>query len=651
MITRKSIDEVMLATRIEEVVGDFVALKRRGSNMIGLCPFHNEKTPSFNVSPSKGIFKCFGCGQAGDSLKFVMELEKLSYPEAIRYLARKYSVNLEENEQNSEQKLEQMERESMHLVNEWAAQFFREQMHETEDGRAVALSYFRERGFKEETIELFALGYHPPQAGILFTSAIKAGYNPEFLIKTGLVIEKDGQHFDRFRARVMFPIRSVAGKVIGFGGRILEKDKKTAKYLNSPESEIYHKSSVLYGLFEARKAISKEDRAILVEGYTDVISLHQAGIENVVASSGTSLTTDQIKLIRRYTSNITMIYDGDAAGMKATFRGLDMLLEQGLNVKIVTLPEGEDPDSFAKSNTSTFLKSFLDEQAADFINYKTSVLRAEASGDPLKTAGMIKEVVQSVSLIPDLVLRSVYIKETASRLDTDEQTLISEMNRLIRERMQKLPENPPQIEEQPLPDSSAERPVHVVFTDTGSLAQEADLVRILILYGNEPVAFTEQDENGNPEEHVYRVGDIILHELIGDELLPESEFNRQIFDAFVHHSEDAETFPNEQYFLHHPNRELAEYVIHLTSTPYELSKNWLDKHQIFVSTEVHTTRKMVMSSLYSYKLRRVKKLLEHMSTRLENNLPDEELFSALEQMKGLQAAKIEIARQLSYVII
>jgi len=651
MITRKSIDEVMLATRIEEVVGDFVALKRRGSNMIGLCPFHNEKTPSFNVSPAKGIFKCFGCGQAGDSLKFVMELEKLSYPEAIRYLARKYSVNLEETEQNIEQKQEQMDRDSMHLVNEWATEFFQKQMRETEEGRTIALSYFHERGFKDEIIELFALGYHPPQAGIFYSSAVKAGYNPEFLVKTGLVIENEGQFYDRFKARVMFPIRSVSGKVIGFGGRILDKDKKTAKYLNSPESEIYHKSSVLYGLFEARKAISKEDCAILVEGYTDVISLHQSGIENVVASSGTSLTNDQIKLIRRYTNNITMIYDGDAAGMKATFRGLDMLLEQGMNVKIVTLPEGEDPDSFAKRNTSAFLKSFLNEQAADFIKYKTSVLSAEAAGDPLKTAGMIKEVVQSVSLIPDLVLRSVYIKETASRLDTDEQTLISEMNRVIRERMQRLPERPLQPEEVAAPEPSAERPEKAKLIENGAYAQEADLVRILVLYGNEPVAFKEQDENGNPEEHVYRVGDIIVHELIADELLPEADFNRQIFNAFALLPEDAEAFPDEQFFLHHSNRELAEYVIHLTSSPYELSKNWLDKHQIFVSTELHTTRKMVMSSLYSYKLRRVKKLLDQMNSKLEGDLSDDELFSALEQIKGLQAAKIEIARQLSYVIV
>ncbi|MCB0819186.1 MAG: DNA primase, partial [Bacteroidetes bacterium] len=332
MISRKSIDDVMLAARIDEVVGDFVSLKRRGSNMIGLCPFHNEKTPSFNVSPSKGIFKCFGCGQAGDSVKFVMELEKLSYPEAIRYLARKYSIDLEETEQNSEQKQEQMDRESMHLLNEWVMKFFEEQMLSTDEGKTIALSYFRERGFSDQTIETFALGYHPPQAGILYNSAVKAGYNPEFLIKTGLVIEKDGQHFDRFRGRVMFPIRSAAGKVIGFGGRILENDKKIAKYLNSPESEIYHKSSVLYGLYESRKGISREDLAILVEGYTDVISLHQAGIDYVVASSGTSLTTDQIRLIKRYTSNITMIYDGDPAGMKATFRGLDMLLEQGMNV-------------------------------------------------------------------------------------------------------------------------------------------------------------------------------------------------------------------------------------------------------------------------------------------------------------------------------
>ncbi|MEZ5173242.1 MAG: DNA primase [Bacteroidia bacterium] len=650
MISRKSIDDVMLAARIDEVVGDFVSLKRRGSNMIGLCPFHNEKTPSFNVSPSKGIFKCFGCGQAGDSVKFVMELEKLSYPEAIRYLARKYSIDLEETEQNSEQKQEQMDRESMHLLNEWVMKFFEEQMLSTDEGKTIALSYFRERGFSDQTIETFALGYHPPQAGILYNSAVKAGYNPEFLIKTGLVIEKDGQHFDRFRGRVMFPIRSAAGKVIGFGGRILENDKKIAKYLNSPESEIYHKSSVLYGLYESRKGISREDLAILVEGYTDVISLHQAGIDYVVASSGTSLTTDQIRLIKRYTSNITMIYDGDPAGMKATFRGLDMLLEQGMNVKIITLPDGDDPDSFAKSNTPAFLKSFLQEEASDFISYKTGVLRDEAAGDPIKTAGMIREVIQSVSLIPDLVLRSVYLKETAVRLDTDEQTLITEMNRLISERQK---HHPQRSEETPLEPARevTPKPEESTPLQSGSFAQEADLIRILILYANLPVSFLETDEQGNPEEHLYRAGDIIVHELESDELLPQDAIHLEIFNCFRTLPDDSQDFPGEQFFLHHDNRQMAEYVIHLTSTPYELSENWQNKHQIFVSTEADTSRKMVMTAIYAYKLRRVKALLEKMSKQLETFTEEEEMLKLLDEMKSLQHAKIELARQLQYVIV
>lgn len=650
MISRKSIDDVMLAARIDEVVGDFVSLKRRGSNMIGLCPFHNEKTPSFNVSPSKGIFKCFGCGQAGDSVKFVMELEKLSYPEAIRYLARKYSIDLEETEQNAEQKLEQMDRESMHLLNEWVMNFFQEQMLSTDEGKNIALSYFKERGFKDETIHNFALGYHPPQAGILYNSAVKAGYNPEFLIKTGLVIEKDGQHFDRFRGRVMFPIRSAAGKVIGFGGRILDNDKKIAKYLNSPESEIYHKSSVLYGLYESRKGISREDLAVLVEGYTDVISLHQAGIDYVVASSGTSLTIDQIKLLKRYTSNITMIYDGDPAGLKATFRGLDMLLEQGLNVKIITLPEGEDPDSFAKTNTPVFLKSFLQEEAQDFITYKTSVLREEAAGDPIKTAGMIREIIQSVSLIPDLVLRSVYLKETAVRLDTDEQTLISEMNRLISERQKHIPQRAEENQVAPVQQAIA-KTEEAIPLQSGAFAQEAELIRILVSYANLPVSFLEHDEEGNPQEHLYRAGDIIVHELESDELIPQDPIHLEIFNCFRALPEDSPEFPREQFFLHHENRKLAEYVIHLTSTPYELSENWQNKHQIHVSTEAETSRKMVLTAIYAYKLRRVKSLLERMSKQLETFTEEEEMLKLLEEMKALQHAKIELARQLQYVIV
>ncbi len=652
MISQKTIDEVIDTARIEDVVGDFVGLKRRGSNMIGLCPFHNEKTPSFNVSPSKGIFKCFGCGQAGNSVKFIMELEKLSYPETIKYLAKKYNIQVEEDEQPVEFKQEQFERESMYLLNQWVLEYFQEQMLHTEEGQSVALSYFKERGFTLETIETFALGFHPPGYSVLYDAAIKAGYKPEFLFKTGLAIEKDGKGIDRFRGRVMFPIRQQSGKVLGFGGRILGNDKKIAKYLNSPESEVYHKSSVLYGLFEAKKAISNEDEALLVEGYTDVISLHQAGLKNVVASSGTSLTVDQIKLLRRYTENIVMLYDGDSAGIKATFRGLDMILEQGLHVKIVSLPEGEDPDSFAKANTADYLKDYIRREAKDFIAYKTSVLKEEADGDPIKIASMIREVVHSLALIPDQVLRSVYLKDCAERLDTDEQTLIFELNRQIKDNQKKAySREVKDNHEVHLPESLEEEIAQIKqLPDLGAaMPQEMDVVRILILYANNIVPFEGKTEEGEDADLLYRIGDIILHELNEDELFPEDPVNLRIFNFFAQAAENE--FPKDVFFLHHQDEEVSQRAINLTSSPHLLSENWKEKHQIFISSESDLSKKMILTAVYSYKLRRVQNMLKELNEALSGEQADDEMNASLERYMGLQNAKLELAKQLSYVIL
>lgn len=646
----------METSRIEEVVGDFVALKRRGVNLIGLCPFHNEKTPSFNVSPVRGIFKCFGCGQAGNSVRFIMELEKLSYPEAIRYLAKKYHIEVIEEETGEEQKKEIQEKESMYLVNLWAASYFQEQLWETEAGQSEALSYFRERGFSDETIRKFQLGFHPDGWSVMTEAAIKAGYNPEFLEKTGLSIRKeDGKHTDRFRGRVMFPIQNLSGKIIGFGGRILNKEKKTAKYLNSPESEVYHKSQVLYGIYHSRKAIVTQDECLLVEGYTDVISLHQAGIENVVSSSGTSLTQDQIRIIRRYTENVTILFDGDPAGIKASFRGIDMLLEQGLKVKVVSFPEGEDPDSFARGNSPLYVKDYIRTEATDFITFKTRILREEVKGDPIKTAAMIHEIIDSLALVSDGILRSLYLRECSIILGMEEQTLLNELNKVIRKKRQKEDSTPlpPPADLPPdlfagdlLPEAEAE---NIPVTSISSSAQEDDVIRILVKHGNKLLHFRELLDDGSTEEVEFSVGDFIISEISRDGVVPEKPGNRKIYDLFAG-TEKGLPFPDELKLVHHEDEEVAKTAIHLTSEAYTLSEHWSERHGIFVTSEDELLRKSVFEAVYTYKLRRVMRMLEELQ-RMLPDMDENEQDAALVQMINLENAKRAFASQLSYVIL
>ena len=417
MIDQATIQKIFDAADIYEVVSDFVSLKKRGVNYLGLCPFHNEKTGSFTVSPAKGIYKCFGCGKGGNAVNFIMEHEQMSYVEALKYLAEKYHIPVEEKELTEEQRKEKTERESMLIVSSYANEYFQYQLWNTDEGRSVGLGYLRQRGISDEMIRKFGLGYNPEGWGAFTKAAQEKGYKKEFLVKTGLTIENEKGLFDRFRARVMFPVLDLAGKVIAFGGRTMTADKKISKYLNSPESEIYHKSKTLYGIFFAKKSIVQQDRCILVEGYTDVISFHAKGIENVVASSGTSLTIEQIRLIRRLTPNVTIIYDGDAAGIKASLRGIDLVLEEGLNVRVLLLPDGEDPDSFARSHTPQDLADFIANNETDFINFKTKLLLGAAGDDPVERARLITDIVRSIAKIPDNIMRSVYVRETAHRYD------------------------------------------------------------------------------------------------------------------------------------------------------------------------------------------------------------------------------------------
>ncbi|HRS38420.1 MAG TPA: DNA primase, partial [Bacteroidia bacterium] len=438
MIARETIDRILDAVRIDEVVGDFVQLKKRGTNLLGLCPFHNEKTPSFNVNPVRNIYKCFGCGKGGDAVNFVMEHEHYSYPEALRYLAKRYNIEIEETAPDPQEAQLRDERESLYILNSYAQRVFSEQLFEDEEGRAIGMSYFRERGFTEETIKTFQLGFNRSDWSAFAERAVKEGYKEEYLEKTGLCIRKDnGKLFDRFRGRVMFPIHNLSGRVIGFGGRVLKKDDKTAKYLNSPESEIYHKSKSLYGIYFAKKAIVQLDNCYLVEGYTDVISLHQAGIENVVASSGTSLTSEQIRLIGRYTKNITVLYDGDAAGIKASLRGIDLILEEGLNVKVVLFPDGDDPDSYTRKHGSSSTVDFIEANAKDFVLFKTGLLLDDVKNDPVRKAGLIRDVVETIGHIPDPILRSTYTKQCSALLDIQENILVSELNKIRRNQLKK----------------------------------------------------------------------------------------------------------------------------------------------------------------------------------------------------------------------
>ena len=525
--------------RVEEVIGDFVQLKRAGSNYKGLSPFSNERTPSFMVSPVKQIWKDFSSGKGGNAIAFLMEHEHYTYPEAIRYLAKKYHIDIEETEQSTEEKAQADERESLYIVSEYAQQYFQDTLFNTEAGKAIGMTYFKERGFTEETIQKFRLGFSPDEWTAFTDNALAKGYQLEFLEKTGLTIVNGDRKFDRFKGRVMFPIHSMSGRVLGFGGRILTNDKKQAKYLNSPESEIYHKSKVLYGIFFAKQAIAKADNCYLVEGYTDVIQMHQKGIENVVASSGTALTQDQIRLIHRLTPNITVLYDGDAAGLRASIRGVDLILEQGMNVKVCTFPEGDDPDSFARKTAYEDLVLYLENNATDFIRFKASLLMQEAQNDPIKKAETIRDMVESISKIPDLIKREVYVRECATIMDISEQVLFSTLAQILKkdfyegqkvERKQKAAMQVVQT-----PEEAQKRTVNRLEV------LEYDLIKNLLLYGNRECIFTDtilvEEEDGTLKEQqiqqTLKVYEKIFLELQEDEIELANPDFKQIYELLM----------------------------------------------------------------------------------------------------------------------
>ncbi len=578
MIDHSTVDRIIDAADIVEVVQDFVPLKKRGVNYLGLCPFHNEKTPSFTVSPSKGIFKCFGCGKAGNSVNFIMEHERLTYPEALRFLASKYHIDIVEKEMTPEEGAKQNERESMMVLSSFASRYFQENLFQGEEGMAVGLSYFKERGFRQDTLKKFEIGYCTDKRDAFTQAALKAGYDKEYLVKTGLSIDNENGLFDRFRGRVMFPIHSLSGQILGFGGRVLKKETKTAKYLNSPESEIYHKSRILYGIYQARKAISQFEKCYLVEGYTDVMSLHEAGIENVVASSGTSLTQEQVRLIKRFTPNITILYDGDAAGIKASIRGIDIILEEGLNVKIVLLPEGEDPDSFSKKRSNEDFTSYLKSNEVDFIKFKTNLLLKDSGNDPHEKANVIKEIVRSIAVIPETIPRTIYIKECCLLLDIPEDILYTEVNKLRKQKVflernkypdpKDLPVIPPEIKKE-----------FVAREDT--LPSEREIIRLLLKYSAKEYQRITHKEEGSEES--ISVADHIVTEIVSDELNFENPDYRRIFDEFRFAHEQG-SIVEELFFVRHGDPGISRISADLLSDSESLSRIWVTK-QTYVETE------------------------------------------------------------------
>jgi len=616
VIAPHAIQQVKEAARVEEVVGEFVALKRKGPRFLGLCPFHNEKTPSFNVSPNLGIYKCFGCGEAGDSITFLTKHEHLSYVEAIKWLAKRYNIDLPEEEQSPEQQLEQSERESVAVVQQWALNWSVEHLWTTDEGKRIGLSYFHERGFSDATIKTFQLGYVPEQGNAFATAAIANGFNPDVLEKAGWIKRReDGTPWDFFSGRVTFPILGLSGQPIGFGARTLKSDKKFPKYFNSPESVLYNKSRSLYGIHHAKKSIVEQALCYLVEGYTDVISLHQAGITNVVASSGTSLTEDQVRLIKRYAPTVSILYDGDAAGMKASLRGIDLVLKEGLNVKVVTFPEGEDPDSFAKSHSSSEVTAHLTDNAKDFLVFKAELLMADSGDDPVKKAAAIHEIVESVSLVPDLVLRSLYIQQCSRLLQVNEQALISEMNKVLRKQYRKKLGGDGQVHEEVSRPELA--PAQPLFKDLGTLPRERELLRILLAFGHMKIVVPFATEENTTVEEEMSLAEAMFDILATDDLLFDEPIFKEIYLDY-RHARNLGVEINATTYVSHLREDWQKWAIDLLTEKHPLSQNWIERHRIPTKRDTTDLLNTLTLEIDGWKLKKVMALLEALTFEIRD---------------------------------
>ena len=694
MIDQGTIDRIIDVAHIVDVVSDYVTLRKRGVNFVGLCPFHTDKTPSFYVSPSKNICKCFACGEGGTAVHFIMKHEQLTYFDALRFLAKKYNIEIQERELSDDEKRMRSDRESMLIVNSFAQQHFSTQLLSHAEGRNVGLRYFIERGFREDTIKKFQLGYSLDQRDALSKAAQSAGYRREFLEKTGLVmVRDDGSAYDRFRGRVMFPIHTLSGKVVGFGGRVLKKDEKTAKYMNSPESEIYHKSNELYGIYFAKQSIVKVDRCYLVEGYTDVISMHQAGVENVVASSGTALTLGQIRLLRRFTPNITMIYDGDAAGIKAALRGIDLLLEEGMNIKVLLLPDGEDPDSFArKQNASAFIQ-YIEQHETDFIRFKTKLLLDEAAGDPIKRSALIIDIVRSIAIIPDTIVRSVYVRECSSMLEIDENVLFAEIKKIQAQKQEKrptpagqgaAPTAPPTLpptgfEQYPMPtdypglnnnvnpptstapnsvnnsaNSGVEAPLTApapteLFVRSPYDVYELSLLRYVVRYGEQILLdyFDEEQQT----QIVMRLAEYVKFDLERDDLFFINTLYKRMLDEADQHASEP-NFVAHRYFLAHPDSAVSRLAADLISEKYQLSKYHTkyreieqeeDRLDLIVPREVFALKD-------AYILRQIKEI-QHQIKEIPVTSDMAKIMELMQQLTQLNEVKSVLAKELGERIV
>ena len=637
MIDRTTIDKIMDATNIVDVVGEFVTLRKAGVNYKGLCPFHDDTTPSFMVSPSKQICKCFACGEGGTAINFLMKHEQITYPEALRWLAKKYNIDIQEKELTDEEKQQQSDRESMFIVNEWARTYFQDILKNDPDGLAIGKQYFRSRGIRDDIVEKFNLGYALPKRDALAQAALKAGYQAEFLEKTGLCIRNEKGIYDRYAGRVIFPWLNVSGKVVAFGGRLLDARTKGVqqKYVNSPDSEIYHKDHELYGLFQAKKAIAKEDRVYMVEGYTDVIAMHQCGIENVVANSGTALSVYQIKLLRRFTQNITLLYDGDEAGIHAAMRGTDMLLAEGMNIKVLLLPDGDDPDSFAKKHSAQELKDYIEQNQTDFITFKTR-LTVENVTDPVKRSEAIGGIVKSISVIPDQILRSTYLSELSQRMDIKEQTLLNSMNGMIRkdieEKEKEREREASRAEEQPSANTFA---LNAVTPDT---EVEQLIVQTIIRNGEKVIFENVETEDGGQMN--LTVAQYVNYDLGSDNIRFHNDLYNQILDEAVAHSGEPD-FKAEPYFMHHPDVNISSLATHLAIDTHQLGKSFQLKER------EGSLRQYVLHLVADLRMNIVEKRLKDLKAEMRQVGSDmARIKTLMEEFKETQDLRNALAQQL-----
>ena len=652
MIDRETVDRIYAAANIVDIIGEYVTLKRKGVNYVACCPFHNEKTPSFVVSPSKGLYKCFGCGKGGNAVTFVMDQEATTYAEALKMVAKRYGIEVKEEALTEEEVRRNDDRESMFALNGWAAEYFANYLQRETEGQSVGLAYFRQkRGMTDATIKKFGLGFCPAKGDRMSKDALAAGYKKEFLLSTGLslVSDRDGSLYDRFRDRVIFPVHNISGRIVAFGGRTLRTDKQVAKYQNSPESEIYSKKRELYGLYFAKKAIQQQDFAIMVEGYTDVISMHQAGVENVVASSGTSLTTEQIRLLNRFTKNITVIYDGDSAGIHASLRGIDMILKEGMNVRVVLLPEPEDPDSFARKHNATELRDFILSHEEDFISFKTRLLLAEAAGDPLRKAALIADIVQSISVIPDAITRSVYTRECSRQMEIDEQILLREIA-LRRVEHTAGSEAKEFIRNQEIIRRRTEnQPAAIAQVEAGSSIEELEneLIKYLLKYGEHDFEYVE-----GKEVVELNVAEVIINDLDQNGIVMKNAVLHKIYEEYKTLRQSGEGI-GMNHFINHPDPEVSNAVVNLLTYDdnYMVSKLW-KKFDIVVESEQERLPVAVPRAVILYKSKVIDDIIAGLRAKLaDQSLPEEEQATLTHQISVLNQERTLISKKLSRLIV